>query len=238
MSLERYGRRFGDAAIVPDSRIPHFANLSMEQQAREIAWSAGCPIPDLLIGERGAGTMIRRYSAVNLMFQTMIRRLDKSERSNCELVSKLHAGRKRLEPRGTLYESENVPEEHSRIIPGGLSSVEGFALPRMMLQYVMVQGPSGEKGIRLSKGLKAFEEAAYSAIPVDPAHLVVNFGERLIRLGANPEEMLVHMLGTGKLEEDNTVSTYKKMIRFMQRRAPLLSQAYSATKNPQIVKFS
>lgn len=231
MSIERFGRRWGDnivfgtGEVILDDRPVSILDLIHEQRWEELtdilAWSEACPVKDQLlhVKKRSPEDLAHRYAEVMFWRGYFIDQMEKA--GSPQWADELRTIRERSldEPVGN-YDIEWVPDEHITIIYGPGSAL-GYALPRVFALYL----DGNRTPERVSQGLSFFDEALeftkrYRQTGL--TDLVVTFAELLSR-----DDTLALIEEAGETREAVSVETGE---RIMHKYALYLRQLVGVGK--------
>lgn len=235
MALEKYdGRKYGDGRILGYLGMAFF-EMSLQLQAEMLGYSDACPVAPSLISDRGAAAMIRRYGEVNYWFGTVAEKLQESGQylAHSQLITPLH----RLAGESMGRHDPGWPPEELETHMFGPGTPLGYAIPRLVIAYL--EGDPSKDEIngrhkRFAEVLNIIDETASGYVgQYELAEFTVLLADKLIREGVNkydlnPALFFRHLLGTGKLSEDNCRQDYKEIIRLIYAIAPELGSRYSA----------
>lgn len=231
MSLERYGRRYGDHMLIGDNR-DSFLNSSRLAQALALAWSDGCPIALRLCreqeqGGRGADVMVQRYGAVNFWGGMIKKTFNELRRTDLTRQFTQQKLRRSNEQMGT-HDEAWIPEELEGRL---LITPEGYSLPRIMIAYIEEGKTPQEKAQRVTNALTALEKSAQDGKTIK--EVMIKVAQSLIKQGGNVITLLRNMLPQGKVDEDNVYTEYRETLRIIQKIAPELYKAYMSLSSEE-----
>lgn len=220
----RAGRVFGDGTLLGD-RGENFLSKNqppekIRQQALELAWSHGCPIPNELIPLYGAREIRNRYGECNFWYKSWI--LPRTRELNPELHKMLAKPFSRLinEPVGK-HEPVSVPGSHLEQM-SMMSTPWGYALPRVLIeQFGRCDSRNRD---RVMKGLDVLDEVIKNS--VTPMQFVAKLSEAVVLTDADPHKVLGHTLAREILEEENCSNLLNVLVSILNMEAPTLMQAY------------
>jgi hypothetical protein len=219
MSLERYGREFGDGRVMVTPTLEEFFEQSKVEQAKQLGWSDACPVVQSLLSTREPSELASRYAQVNFWYSFILEKVGRDSNIAAEISGPIQ--RQENEPLGKRDEGYVPSESGAYMI--GVGTPYGYALPRTLLEHIGTD--EGEKKERVLEAMKCLDTAISSSKTA--SELLVNFGEALVSAGANPKQLLKHIVSTGKIKEDNCFSVYNQIFEAMKKSAPSLWSIYS-----------
>lgn len=238
MPLERNNRVYGDNAVFSPDAV-NDKKPKVEERARRLAWSNGCPLGENLIkpeseGGRGAEVMERSYATVNFWggwIQDILQ-----EEGRGEWVKELQGQTPRLasEPLGK-HCPESVPQElETHMI--GAGNPYSYALSRLLVTYLEEDRLTNTPLERVLNADEDIRRAAGQAESI-PDFIAYFAGMLAWRMPSGLEshaKLIKQMLSVGKLAEDNCRSAYRKMANALMRRSLLLGQTYRGLRSEHL----
>ncbi|MFA6004935.1 MAG: hypothetical protein WC775_00430 [Patescibacteria group bacterium] len=209
-----------------------FLSLSPEEQALEMAKRNNCPIPLELILKRGALEMRNRYATVNFWYRWL---LENMRPANAQLVDLMERPEKRFpfEPIGK-FEEDSVPFDERQCMRG-LGHPLNYGYPRGVVEILNACPDQKAKGDALifidfwSKEIAGHAKHTLD-FAVEFADKLVWFSEKVLKDRQLAVKILYHLVGTGKLGEDNCFTHYDALVQRLQnpRLIPHLSRTYTS----------
>ncbi|OGG07283.1 hypothetical protein A2872_01605 [Candidatus Gottesmanbacteria bacterium RIFCSPHIGHO2_01_FULL_42_12] len=217
---ERFGRTFGGNTLLGNGGDDFF-DKTPENQAMEIGWAEGCPVPTSVVANRGPETSAKRYGEI-IMARQLI--WESARFNNLDLFTELTKDVDRLlpgEPAGT-YEPGNVPGSHPEEIIAN-NTHWGFALPRIL---IVAYGKKDEgRGNRVMVALQTVDDVMKRHFD-SPHEFMAVLAESLIGLGVDKDQILRNILSAGYLQENNTYTSYQLLVTEMMNHSPELIERY------------
>jgi hypothetical protein len=227
-STERYARHWGDNVLFGNlgQSIIH---LPKEIQAKMLGFSEACPVVKRIIkpeveGGRGPEKMAKRYAEIILWrgyFGYVLRKSGRHDLSK-ELLQPVE--RLEGEPLGFHLDEDWVPKEHETHIAGPGTPVS-YALPRVLIQFTNEVKTKIDKGANLQHALESFDKVLEEN-PQDLTELLVVFTEKLTKESQDIPQLVKQILSQGKINEDNSYSQLKHILRTVKEKAPTLWRTY------------
>ncbi|MBN8550450.1 MAG: hypothetical protein J0M12_14140 [Deltaproteobacteria bacterium] len=223
---EAPSRKFGDASlcVVRDEQ----GALTLEGGLRGLAFSHGCPIPDLVEQEYGAAWALARYASCNFVYKHIILG-EAAAKPDQTLFERLHAGL--LRAPGELPPPRNPafvpPDYHIRMC--GMGTPWGYAAPRIFLEQLgdleaqerAIVDPEGQ---RFDQALRVLENAV--SLSEEPIPFLVRFAEGVVEEKADRTAVLSHLLSLDFYREENCPSVAALVRQEIELRAPRLWRSY------------
>lgn len=200
--------------------------LSIEGRAgiaRDLGWSGGCPVAKSLTNpsnqEFGPDRMIKRYSETNQWFSIIIRRAENNRKLREELLKPIPR-LKGEEPIEGKYEPESVPLSYlTQMAP--MTSIYGYAAPRLLLE---IQKPSSDRSTTEQRIDLISRATLFSYTPQE---MLVLLTKEAVKLGADPVQVLGHVLSREVLDEENCRMGFIKLAEALQKDAPDVHKVYN-----------
>lgn len=230
MSIERAGRSFGDGRLFSDQEDAFF-DLPIEEQARALGWSEACPVVERLIkpeaeGGRGAESMRNRYAQVIFWLGYSSYLFERMGRQDLSRALYAIEQRKASEPLGT-HDEGWVPSELKTHI---FRSPMAYGIPRIITEYLTAD--TEKRGSSLVKVIDFLEAAAQqSSNLIETAVFLADaVVANLLERGEREKSglLLRHLIGRGKLEEDNTLEAYRNIFTVLKNHAPVIYDFYTS----------
>lgn len=232
---------------------PEFFDMHLCDQISLLAFTHGCPRPRAVIEEygkiwaqefhqanqyypdperiwiHGAQAARARYAECNTVFSIAVA---EAAKVNPSLYWQIISPVPRLssEPAG-VFEEGRVSEDYNEFIPP-MSAVTGYFLPRGIIEE-MGRGTerTGERIIKamdiLNRELKRSRDQYELAARVANAVIYKNLKNPARDGDADSVIVLQHLLPAGILEEQNTLTMYKKLFKQIQIHSPILATLYN-----------
>lgn len=261
-------RSFGDSRLLGTREegadqaliLQSFLNLSEEEQAEALGWSAACPVvADLIqpeeLGGRGAREMRNKYGQVVFWFEHI--RSVATESGNEQLAFLLSHKQPRLanEPVG-YFNDVSIPVEH---IANIFRSPAADALPRILLTFSKkdVNGVAASAihpdkvntdPTQIEKNqdnLTTVLDLLDELIPVSntPNELAVLLVENLFEILEQEGDiktqmqLLRNLLGASKHNEENCHHAYRQLFHIIHGRAPRILALYQSLNRRRLVQY-
>lgn len=218
------GREFGRSATLGPEGTD-FLDKPLSEQVIEMGWSHACPVVDEVIKEYGPEWTLKRYAECNFVFGLIV---ESAKDLNPDLYRQLTTPTPRIEGEkpGREFKPELIPDNfYKEMSP--LSTPWGYALPRVIIEE-MGRGENNKDRTqkRILKSLNLIDKTVKSS--KTPIELLVKMSEAVVKLDANPKDVLSHVLANGILIEEGTKTMFDEIKSRIDRFAPVLRETYNA----------
>jgi len=223
----KFGRQFGHADTHPGdgSRL---SDMTAEVRTEAMAHFHACPVRERVVAMFGNDWTFKRYLECNHIHKHEL--LDEALKTNFDLYKQLISPIKRLEgelPDQTINPANIPPSYDTEMSP--LSAPTGYAPSRIILVWAGIKA-----GVKDSSGTNSKERVAVIKNKLkelvsrakDPIELTLAIAEEAIKMDADSEQIIGHLMSLDILKEQGCKTMYKEILTRMETEAPVTYKKY------------
>lgn len=217
----RFGRRFGFSTVHGESGY-ELSKMTPRKRLFALAWSHACPSVFEVEKKYGIDWAFRRYTECNGVNENLI--LKKAKQLNPMLYQKLMTSVPRIEgeiPDPEIDRTLVPPSFETEMSP--LSTPPLYAIPRMILVFAKT---NKEKVVSTREML---DREIVNA--KDPIELALVIADSLVKMGADGDKIVYHLLSADILKEEGCKTMYREIVKRMYDEAPEVWHRYQEMRH-------